>query len=62
MELTEDNIKAIKDAARTIDYGSITLHFAETNNFIDIEIKKRIRVAKQSNTGEKPFQDIREDT
>jgi len=50
MEFTNEHIEAIKAAAKPLDYGSITIYFGEVNNYIDIDINRRIRVGKQPGT------------
>jgi len=44
MKLTSVQIEAIREAARTVEYGSVTIHVSATAKHIDLEIKKRVRV------------------
>jgi hypothetical protein len=43
MELTDEHLKAIREAARTVDYGSVTLNISATSNKLDLSVLKRIR-------------------
>ena len=44
MELTYEHFKAIREAARTVEYGSITVHISETSKHLDLEIHRRVRI------------------
>jgi len=44
MELTNEQLEAIREAARTVEYGSVTIHVSGTSKHLDLEIKKRVRV------------------
>jgi len=44
MVLTDNQLQAIKEAAKTVEYGSVTVHISAVSNHFDMEIHKRIRV------------------
>ena len=47
MELTYEHFKAIREAARTVEYGSVTVHISATSNHLDLEIKRRFRIESE---------------
>jgi len=44
MELTNEQLKAIREAARTVEYGSVTIHISATSKHLDLEIHRRVRI------------------
>jgi len=46
----EEQIEAIKAAALPLDYGSVTISFGATQQYIDIDVHKKIRVGNQPST------------
>jgi hypothetical protein len=44
MELTNEHLEAIKEAARTVKYGSVTIHISATSNHLDLEVQRRVRI------------------
>jgi hypothetical protein len=52
MELTNEQIEAIKAAARPIKYGSVTIHIGEVNRYLEIEALEKTRVAKETGTAQ----------
>jgi hypothetical protein len=46
MELTDEQLEAIREAARTVEYGSLTVHISATSEHFELEIKKRIRIER----------------
>jgi hypothetical protein len=44
MELTKEHLEAIKEAAKTVEYGSITIHISATSNHLDLEVQRRVRI------------------
>jgi hypothetical protein len=44
MELTDKQLEIIKETARTVEYGSITVHISTVSKHFDLEIHKRIRI------------------
>ena len=51
MELTNEQIEAIKAAARPIKYGSVTIHIGEVNPYLEIDALDKTRVAKEVQIG-----------
>ena len=47
MVFTDEQIEAIKAAALTIDYGSITIQIGEASNYLDIDVHGKIRVRNE---------------
>jgi hypothetical protein len=47
MELTNEQLEAIREAAKTVEYGSVTVHISETSKYFELEVKKRIRVESE---------------
>jgi len=44
MELTTEQLEAIREHARNVEYGSVTIHVSATSNDLNLEINKRIRI------------------
>jgi hypothetical protein len=44
MELTKEYLEAIKEAAKTVEYGSVTIHISATSNHLDLEVQRRVRI------------------
>jgi hypothetical protein len=44
MELTNEQLEAIREAARTVEYGSVTVHISATSNHLDLEVQRRVRI------------------
>jgi hypothetical protein len=44
MELTNEQLEAIREAARTVEYGSVTIHISATSNHLDLEVQRRVRI------------------
>jgi len=54
MELTDTHLEAIREAARGVEYGSVTINISATSDTLDIVIQNRIRLYKNpSQTCEK---------
>jgi hypothetical protein len=47
MELTEKHIEKIKEAAKEIDYGSVTIKIRATSDVLDIDVTKCLRMEKE---------------
>jgi hypothetical protein len=47
MELTDEQLEAIREAAKTVEYGSVTVHISETSKHLDLEIRKRVRIESE---------------
>ena len=44
MELNNEQLEIIREAARTVEYGSVTVHISATSNHFDLEIQRRVRI------------------
>jgi hypothetical protein len=44
MELTNEQLEAIREAARTVEYGSVTIHISATSNHLDLKVQRRVRI------------------
>jgi hypothetical protein len=44
MELTNEHLEAIREAAKTVEYGSVTIHISATSNHLDLEVQRRVRI------------------
>jgi hypothetical protein len=44
MELTREYLEAIQEAAKTVEYGSVTIHISATSNHLDLEVQRRVRI------------------
>ena len=42
--MTDKHLEAIRDAARTIEYGSVTINISATSNKLDLNIQRRVRL------------------
>jgi hypothetical protein len=47
MKLTDKHIEVIRDAVRTVDFGSVTINVSTTADKLEIVIENRIRVDKE---------------
>jgi hypothetical protein len=47
MELTERHIKAIKEAARTVEYGSVTINISASSDKLELNVQNRIRIENE---------------
>jgi hypothetical protein len=50
MELTSAHLEAIKKAARTVDYGSVTINISASAKTLDLTIENRVRIEKEPET------------
>ena len=48
MELTDRHVEAIRDAARKVDYGSITIQIGAESKHLDIDVHNRLRLEKEA--------------
>jgi hypothetical protein len=48
MELTNEQLEAIREAARTVEYGSVTVHISETSKHLDLEVQRRVRIENET--------------
>jgi hypothetical protein len=44
MELSNEQLEAIREAARAVEYGSVTVHVSAASKHLDLEIRKRVRI------------------
>ena len=51
MELTNAQLKVIKEAAKTVEYGSVTIHVSATAKHLDLEIHRRVRIENEAQRG-----------
>jgi hypothetical protein len=55
MELTDEYIEVIKEAARSVKYGSVTINISESSDKLELNIQNRIRIDKDApKPGKKP--------
>jgi hypothetical protein len=55
MELTDRHIEAIREAARSVKYGSVTINISESSDKLELNVQNRIRVDKDApKSGAKP--------
>jgi hypothetical protein len=55
MELTDTDIEAIREAARIVKYGSVTINISESSDKLDLNVQYRIRIDKdEPKSGTKP--------
>ena len=49
MELTDEHLQIIKEAARTVEYGSVTINISANSDKFELNIQNRIRFEKEPN-------------
>jgi hypothetical protein len=47
MELTSAHLEAIRKAARTVEYGSVTINISASARTLDLTIENRIKIEKE---------------
>jgi len=47
MTLTDKHLEAIRAAALPVEYGSVTVKFAETGDYLDLIVESRQRLSKE---------------
>ncbi|GHU83979.1 hypothetical protein FACS189468_9540 [Spirochaetia bacterium] len=47
MELTDGYLEEIRKAARTIDYGSVTINISANSDKLDLDVHRRIRIGDE---------------
>jgi hypothetical protein len=47
MELTNEQLETIREAAGTVEYGNVTVHISATSKHLDLEIRKRVRIESE---------------
>jgi hypothetical protein len=53
MELTNEQLEAIREAVKTVEYGSVTIHISATSKHLDLEVQRRVRI--ETSRKEKKF-------
>ena len=48
MELTNAQLELIREAARTVEYGSVIIHISATSKHLDLEIQRRVRIENEA--------------
>jgi hypothetical protein len=48
MELTDRHIEAIREAARSVKYGSVTINISESSDKLELNVQNRIRIDKDT--------------
>jgi hypothetical protein len=48
MELTNAHIEAIREAARSVKYGSVTINISESSNKLELNVQHRIRLDRDA--------------
>ena len=43
MELTDKQLEKVREAARTVDYGSVTINISKVSSKLDLSVNRRIR-------------------
>jgi hypothetical protein len=43
MELTDKQLEKVREAARTVEYGSVTINISATSSKLDLNIQRRVR-------------------
>jgi hypothetical protein len=55
MELTDRHIEAIREAARSVKYGSVTINISDSSDKLELNVQNRIRLDKDvPKSGTKP--------
>jgi hypothetical protein len=47
MELTSAHLEAIRKAARTVEYGSVTINISASSRTLDLTIENRVKIEKE---------------
>ena len=55
MELTDKHLEAIKLAAKSVDYGSVTIQIAANSDRLELNVQNRIRLEKEPTTQKNPL-------
>jgi hypothetical protein len=43
MELTDKQLEKVREAARTVEYGSVTINISASSSKLDLNIQQRVR-------------------
>jgi hypothetical protein len=44
MELTDRHLEVIREAARTVEYGSVTINISASSDKLELNVQNRIRI------------------
>ena len=47
MELTDGHLEAIREAARAVEYGSVTINISASSDKLELNVQNRIRLDKE---------------
>jgi len=47
MELTDKDLEAIREAARSVEFGSVTINISATSDNLELNVQNRIRLKKE---------------
>jgi hypothetical protein len=50
MELTSTHLEAIKKAAQTVEYGSVTINISASARTLDLIVENRVKIMKEPDT------------
>jgi hypothetical protein len=50
MELTGAHLEAIKKAAQTVEYGSVTINISASSKTLDLIVENRVKIEKEPET------------
>jgi len=48
MILTDDHLEKIKEAAKEVEYGSVTINISATSTKLDLSINRRLRFENEA--------------
>jgi hypothetical protein len=54
MELTNKHLEDIRKAARTVDYGSVTINIVASARSLDLIVERRLKLEKEPETPDLP--------
>jgi hypothetical protein len=54
MELTSTQLEAIKKAAQTVEYGSVTINISASARTLDLIVENRVKLEKEPETPKDP--------
>jgi len=49
MELTDGDLEIIRNVARDVDFGSVTINISAASNKLDLSVQKRLRFNEADN-------------
>lgn len=53
MELTDKHLEIIRETAREVDFGSVTININANSGKLDLSIQKRVRVDDENDNSQK---------